>query len=243
MAQLFGKNYQEAGKSSSPLLLRSNGEIKLQWGNKFIDLIKNGKLNSTSSNYLFTVSSKDDISEDGIYLVLKDNSIWLSLDGNVHQISESGNTYVSFNDTQEVTIDQKAQALTNIGFYYNTLEEAQQAGINNGIIFNIADKKLYLINDGVFTEYINSINTNINTSSQVPIGTIIMYNGTTIPEGWHICDGSNNTPNLIGKFIRANSYVGSEDVEICETTTSDTEETITNTLSAYSLIFIMKYKD
>ena len=37
MAQLFGKNYQEAGSSSSPLLLRSNGEIKLQWGNKFID--------------------------------------------------------------------------------------------------------------------------------------------------------------------------------------------------------------
>ena len=40
MAQLFGKNYQEAGSSSSPLLLRSNGEIKLQWGNKFIDLIE-----------------------------------------------------------------------------------------------------------------------------------------------------------------------------------------------------------
>ena len=63
MAQLFGKNYQETGKSSSPLLLRSNGEIKLQWGNKFIDLIKNGKLNSQSDNILFTVSTKNDINK------------------------------------------------------------------------------------------------------------------------------------------------------------------------------------
>jgi hypothetical protein len=78
MAQLFGKNYQETGSSSSPLLLKSNGEIKVQWGNKYIDLIKNGKINSAAKEYVFTVSSKDDISDDGIYLVTEDNSIWFS---------------------------------------------------------------------------------------------------------------------------------------------------------------------
>lgn len=41
----------------------------------------------------------------------------------------------------------------------------------------------------------------------LPIGTILMYDGigwmdnTTIP-GWYKCDGDNNTPNLINKFIR-----------------------------------------
>lgn len=37
----------------------------------------------------------------------------------------------------------------------------------------------------------------------VPIGTIAMWNGeqATIPDGWKICDGHNNTPNLTERFI------------------------------------------
>lgn len=37
----------------------------------------------------------------------------------------------------------------------------------------------------------------------MPIGSIIMYDGrSTIPESWAICDGTNGTPNLRGKFIK-----------------------------------------
>lgn len=35
----------------------------------------------------------------------------------------------------------------------------------------------------------------------VPSGTIVAYNGANVPEGWAICDGSNGTPNLKGRFI------------------------------------------
>ena len=35
----------------------------------------------------------------------------------------------------------------------------------------------------------------------IPINGIIMWNGSTIPTGWAICDGTNGTPNLSGKFI------------------------------------------
>ena len=39
-----------------------------------------------------------------------------------------------------------------------------------------------------------------------PVGTIIMFNGQSeIPPGWKICDGSNGTPDLIGKFIKADT--------------------------------------
>ena len=39
-----------------------------------------------------------------------------------------------------------------------------------------------------------------------------MFNGLSseIPEGWHICDGTEGTPNLIGKFIKADSSSGNE---------------------------------
>jgi len=35
----------------------------------------------------------------------------------------------------------------------------------------------------------------------VPIGGIIMWSGTTAPPRYAICDGTNGTPNLSGKFV------------------------------------------
>ncbi len=44
-------------------------------------------------------------------------------------------------------------------------------------------------------------NSNYNYTSLVPTGTIMAYNGTTAPNGWVLCDGTNGTPNLKGRFI------------------------------------------
>ena len=57
------------------------------------------------------------------------------------------------------------------------------------------------------------------TSVAMPVGSIIMWNGTynddgTIPdyENWQICDGSNNTPDLRGRFILGSTNNTSLDV-------------------------------
>ncbi len=44
----------------------------------------------------------------------------------------------------------------------------------------------------------------------VPAGLISMWSGSAaaIPSGWNLCDGTNGTPNLIGKFIKAASTAG-----------------------------------
>lgn len=39
-------------------------------------------------------------------------------------------------------------------------------------------------------------------------GMIIAFSGSSIPNGWAICDGNNGTPNLVGKFIRGGSSAG-----------------------------------
>jgi microcystin-dependent protein len=41
----------------------------------------------------------------------------------------------------------------------------------------------------------------INTATPVPPGVIVMWSGATIPSGWAVCDGTNNTPDLRGRFI------------------------------------------
>ena len=153
MAQLFGKNYQETGKSSSPLLLRSNGEIKLQWGNKFIDLIKNGKINSEAKDCIFTVDTSDEIKANGIYLVTEDSSIWINVEGAKTKLSDDGTTYVSFLTEQKTTPEQKQQALTNLGLIYENIDTLNKANLITGLAYVVESNKLYLIQNGVVSEY------------------------------------------------------------------------------------------
>lgn len=153
MAQLFGKNYQEAGSSSSPLLLRSNGEIKLQWGNKFIDLIKNGKINSEAKDYIFTVDTSDEIKANGIYLVTEDSSIWINVEGTKTKLNNTDTTYVSFLMEQETTPEQKQQALTNLGLIYENIDALNKANLVTGLAYVVESNKLYLIQNKVVSEY------------------------------------------------------------------------------------------
>lgn len=42
-----------------------------------------------------------------------------------------------------------------------------------------------------------------NSDSEIPTGAIIIWSGTAdnIPSGWHICDGTDGTPDLTDKFV------------------------------------------
>lgn len=50
---------------------------------------------------------------------------------------------------------------------------------------------------------ITTLNAKIDNFSAVPYGCILIWSGTiaTIPTGWRICDGTNNTPDLRDKFV------------------------------------------
>jgi microcystin-dependent protein len=46
--------------------------------------------------------------------------------------------------------------------------------------------------------------TNLNVTGAfnlIPSGSIIMWSGTIVPIGWLICDGTNGTPDLRGRFV------------------------------------------
>lgn len=151
---MFGRSYSQIGDSNSDFLIKTRGQVKIQWGSKFIDLIKDGKIN-TNSNFIYQVATKSKIgSKDGIYITKDDGFIYLQSGGTlIPLLGEVGTTYVSFLEGQETQSDSKYNALKNIGFLYPDLSSINDDSLKNGIIYIESEQKLYIVKDGALTEF------------------------------------------------------------------------------------------
>ena len=150
---LFGNSYSSAGSSSSDYLIKTRGKVKIQIGNKFIDLLKDGKINVDSK---FIFKEKEVGSKDGIYIIGdgEDAKVIISIGGSQIDLKgEVGTTYVSFLGTQETTPEQKHTALQNIGFLYKNVSDVQSNGLKTGIVYVESEQKLYIVQDGQLTEF------------------------------------------------------------------------------------------
>ena len=150
---LFGNSYSSAGSSSSDYLIKTRGKVKIQIGNKFIDLLKDGKINVDSK---FIFKEKEVGSKDGIYIIGdgEDAKVIISIGGSQIDLKgEVGTTYVSFLGIQETTPEQKYTALQNIGFLYKNVSDVQSNGLKTGIVYVESEQKLYIVKDGQLTEF------------------------------------------------------------------------------------------
>lgn len=155
--KLFGRTYSTVGNSDSDFIIKTRGQVKVQWGKKFIDIIKDGKLN-VDAEVIKKVSSPDRISSDGIYCVESTNEVMLKIGNTVINLSDDGSgTFVSFLSKQDTTEEQKAVACSNIGFRYETEEAATLAGVRNGVVFIDETERFFIVNNGTFTKYPSEI--------------------------------------------------------------------------------------
>lgn len=160
--KLFGRTYSTVGNSDSDFIIKTRGQVKVQWGKKFIDIIKDGKLN-VDVTLIKEVSSIDSITSDGIYMLEGSNTVVVRINGvTVSLVSDNSDNYVSFIRPQLTTDEQKKQAQRNIGLRYSTIQEAITDSAHNGILFIDSDKKLYIAEDGVYTEYLSDISNPYN---------------------------------------------------------------------------------
>lgn len=160
--KLFGRTYSTVGNSDSDFIIKTRGQVKVQWGKKFIDIIKDGKLN-VDVTLIKEVSSIDSITSDGIYMLEGSNTVVVRINGvTVSLVSDNSDNYVSFIRPQLTTDEQKKQAQRNIGLRYSTIQEAITDSAYTGILFIDSDKKLYIAEDGVYTEYLSDISNPYN---------------------------------------------------------------------------------
>lgn len=152
--KLFGRTYSTVGNSDSDFIIKTRGQVKVQWGKKFIDIIKDGKLNVDVS-FIGSVDSYNDIgSKDGLYYVKENGSIYLVVNGNkINILGDVDGIYVSFASKQDTADEQKGQASKNLGIRYSSKDEATEYGVTNGIVFLEDANRWYIVEDGVFTLY------------------------------------------------------------------------------------------
>lgn len=150
-----GTVYESVGSNTSNLLLRCNGTARIQWGNKLIDLIKNGKLAvENSSAQVSIIKDESEIKQDGLYVINNDKSskLFVCKNGERYDITGS-DLYISASTKQDFTVEQKKQAQENLGMYYNTLKDLENAGIQDGVAYVLEDTSLYTIQNGSIKEF------------------------------------------------------------------------------------------
>lgn len=205
---IFGKNHSVVGDSTSDILLRTKGKIKIQVGNKFIDLLNDGKLNS-DFKFIYVIDSIDSIkNKDGIYIT-NDGYVYLKSGNNIVNISSKdfNTTYISFMEKQYTTSQQKYLALQNIGFLYNSLSDINENSLQNGIIYVQSEQKLYTVLDGKLSE-LEFVLPDIITK-QFIIEKNDSQQGSLVIRG----DGTNNSIAFDSMYIYTNlgeSYINSD---------------------------------
>ena len=110
---------------------------------------------------------------------------------NVSSLLDISRGTILANTISGSAITVNANAINSSNIVNITINNTNIGGIN---INTILDEKAITINNV-------RVATTQHIEDAFPIGVIVAYNSTTPPYGWALCDGSNNTPDLRGRFI------------------------------------------
>ena len=106
---MFGKTYNTIGSTDSNFIIKTKGDLKIQWGSKFIDVIKDGKISTKGDSIMKKVDSEEDIRGNGIFII--DDQVWINVDGTKIQLNNADQSYISFLQKQELKSEEKTLAL------------------------------------------------------------------------------------------------------------------------------------
>lgn len=174
--KMFGKMYTLIGDGSSDIILNGIGNVKIRFGNSFIDLLKNGKINSTTSTVsdtgvkITTVNSVDeiDLNTDGFYY--DGNKFYIVIGGKLFELgvseyeedNSSGGITTPTNTSDYLLVKSNQNlSMTEIEIARNNIKEVIQtldvAGLAGNLPYWVkSEQGHYVYNNGSLQElYLN----------------------------------------------------------------------------------------
>jgi hypothetical protein len=193
---LYVKKYFE---NFDPSLVPVSSIINLaKSAQKIID--GNGTLSNITNFIIGTPSSTANLSVTG-YITTNDLTI---NGGEIVNDSTIGNLTAKNSTFNNLTINGSNKITGNLHIIGDNTISIDEY-INGNLTVNGTTTTNNLVVNGNKT-----INNDLNITGKInhiPKGTIIMFYGTTIPYGWVLCDGTNDTPDLRNKVIKSGNGI------------------------------------
>lgn len=152
--KVLGKEHTWFGSSGRDLILKTKGKVKVQWANRFIDIISDGKINVDVDDVFKAYESESNIdyTKDGLAFIIDNQTFYLIYAGNKYPLTTAAGEYVSFKVAQTTSPEDKLIALKNIGFVYANKDEVETAISNSelavgSIVYIIEDGLLYVVSE------------------------------------------------------------------------------------------------
>lgn len=147
--------------------------------------------------------------------------LWSLLDDTIVLTNQSCNVHIGSNATTDSQLRVSGNTTFNgsINLVSGTGTFGKSVTFNDDVYFSAGSR----INYDHATVQTWVTDTKNWQCAPVPVGGIIMWGGSTIPQGWYLCDGTSGTPDLRGRFI-----LGSNSTLALNSTGGASTVTITN---------------
>lgn len=164
--KILGKPYLMVGSPDTDIILNGKGNVKVRFGNAFLDLISNGKISKTDGNdkSINIVQNKSDIgTADGWYFVESEDAIYFQINGVLYPVLskrddvENSEDYLAINYNQDLTLEQIRTAQRNLKVIINNQDNTAILPIDF-VYFNSDDKVHYYNDNGTLVELYLSLN-------------------------------------------------------------------------------------
>ena len=164
--KILGKPYLMVGSADTDIILNGKGNVKVRFGNTFLDLISNGKISKTDGNdkSINIVQNKSDIgTADGWYFVESEDAIYFQINGVLYPVLskrddvENSEDYLAINYNQDLTLEQIRTAQRNLKVIINNQDNTAILPIDF-VYFNSDDKVHYYNDNGTLVELYLSLN-------------------------------------------------------------------------------------
>lgn len=164
--KILGKPYLMVGSADTDIILNGKGNVKVRFGNTFLDLISNGKISKTDGNdkSINIVQNKSDIgTADGWYFVESEDAIYFQINRVLYPVLskrdniENSEDYLAINYNQDLTLEQIRTAQRNLKVIINNQDNTATLPIDF-VYFNSDDKVHYYNNNGTLVELYLSLN-------------------------------------------------------------------------------------
>lgn len=164
--KILGKPYLMVGSADTDIILNGKGNVKVRFGNAFLDLISNGNISKTDGNdkSINIVQNKSDIgTADGWYFVESEDAIYFQINGVLYPVLskrddvENSEDYLAINYNQDLTLEQIRTAQRNLKVIINNQDTTAILPIDF-VYFNSDDKVHYYNDNGTLVELYLSLN-------------------------------------------------------------------------------------